>query len=177
MALDLNSIKALAILDQDGNRILAKYYDEETFPNLKTQRAFEKNLFKKTCKANGEIILLDGIICVYRCNVDLFFYVMGSSTENELILLATLNCLYDSVSLILRKNVEKKGLLDNMDIAMLIMDEICDKGVIMETEAQAVVSRCALRPDEIAFGDQSISQVGMSLIGSAKEQLKWSLLK
>lgn len=77
---------------------------------------------------SAEIILLDGLICVYRSNVDLFFYVMGSSDENELILVAALNCLYDSISLILRKNVEKKALVENMDLAMLIMDEICDNG-------------------------------------------------
>jgi len=27
--------------------------------------------------------MLDGLTCVYRSNVDLFFYVMGSSQENE----------------------------------------------------------------------------------------------
>lgn len=53
---------------------------------------------------------------------------MGSSDENELILVAALNCLYDSISLILRKNVEKKALVENMDLAMLIIDEICDNG-------------------------------------------------
>lgn len=31
----------------------------------------------------AEIIMLDGLTCVYRSNVDLFFYVMGSSNENE----------------------------------------------------------------------------------------------
>ncbi|CAG9533154.1 unnamed protein product [Cercopithifilaria johnstoni] len=173
----LYTIKGIAILDQDGNRILAKYYDDQVFPSTKEQKAFEKSLFQKTCKANAEIILLDGMICVYRSNVDLFFYVMGGADENELILVSALNCLYDSVSLVLRKNMEKKALVDDMDIAMLIIDEICDDGVLMETEPQAVVSRCALRTDELTFGDQSISQVGMSLIGSAKEQLKWSLLK
>ncbi|VDN01363.1 unnamed protein product [Thelazia callipaeda] len=159
----LYSIKGIAILDQDGNRILGKYYDENIFPGAKEQKAFEKSLFHKTNKANAEIILLDGLICVYRSNVDLFFYIMGGADENELILITALNCLYDSISLVLRKNVEKKALVDDMDIAMLIIDEICDNGVLMETEPQAVVSRCALRPDEITFGDQSISQVGMSV--------------
>uniref|UniRef100_A0A914CN26 Coatomer subunit zeta n=1 Tax=Acrobeloides nanus TaxID=290746 RepID=A0A914CN26_9BILA len=182
MALDLDmsslySIKGIAILDQDGHRILAKYYDSEVFPSQKEQAAFEKNLFQKTHKANSEIILLDGLICVYRSNVDLFFYVIGSAQENELILVSVLNCLYDSVSTVLRKNVEKKALLDSIDIAMLIMDEICDDGVIMETDPQAVVSRCALRPDEMNFGDQSVSQLGMSLLTSAKEQVKWSVFK
>ena len=31
----------------------------------------------------AEIIMLDGLTCVYRSNVDLFFYVVSSSQENE----------------------------------------------------------------------------------------------
>ncbi|EEC01119.1 zeta-coat protein, putative [Ixodes scapularis] len=59
-----------------------QYYDN-TFPSVKEQKAFEKNLFNKTHRANAEIIMLDGLTCVYRSNVDLFFYVMGSNHENE----------------------------------------------------------------------------------------------
>lgn len=73
----------MLILDNDGTRILAKYYDKNVLPTLKEQKAFEKNLFNKTHRANAEIIMLDGMICVYRSNVDLFFYVMGSCNENE----------------------------------------------------------------------------------------------
>lgn len=76
-------VKGIAILDNDGNRILAKYYDKNVFPTAKEQRTFEKNLFNKTHRANAEIIMLDGLTCVYKSNVDLFFYVMGSSHENE----------------------------------------------------------------------------------------------
>jgi len=72
--------------------------------------------------------MLDGLICVYRSNVDLFFYVVGGAEENELILSNVLNCLFDSISTVLRKNVEKKALLDNIDVAFLILDEICDNG-------------------------------------------------
>jgi hypothetical protein len=79
----LYTIKGLAILDNDGNRILAKYYDNNIFPTIKEQKVFEKNLFNRTHRANAEIIMLDGITCLYRSNVDLFFYVMGSSHENE----------------------------------------------------------------------------------------------
>nr|KAG5698154.1 hypothetical protein BaRGS_001749 [Batillaria attramentaria] len=123
----LYSIKALAILDNDGNRLLAKYYDE-TFPTAKEQKTFEKNLFNKTHRANAEIIMFEGLTCVYKSNVDLFFYVIGSSQENELILASVLNAFYDSVSQILRKNVEKRALLDNMDAIYLAADEICDGG-------------------------------------------------
>ena len=79
----LYTIKGLAILDNDGRRILANYYDKALFPTIKEEKAFEKSLYAKTHKANAEIIMLDGLTCLYKSNVDLFFYVMGSSHENE----------------------------------------------------------------------------------------------
>ncbi|KAJ8869594.1 hypothetical protein PR048_028586 [Dryococelus australis] len=159
----LYTVKGMAILDNDGNRILAKYYDRNVFPTAKEQKAFEKNLFSKTHRANAEIIMLDGLTCVYRSNVDLFFYVMGSSHENELILMSVLNCLYDSVSHILRKNVEKRVVLENLDIVMLAMDEICDGGIIMEADSSAVVQRVALRPDDLPLGEQTVAQGSLLL--------------
>ncbi|XP_066157778.1 coatomer subunit zeta-1 [Euwallacea fornicatus] len=169
----LYTVKGIAILDSDGNRILAKYYDKNIFPTSKEQKGFEKNLFNKTHRANAEIIMLDGLTCVYKSNVDLFFYVMGSSNENELILMSVLNCLYDSVSQILRKNVEKRAVLEALDIVMLAMDEICDGGIIIDADSSSVVSRVALRSDDIPIGEQTVAQV----FQTAKEQLKWSLLK
>ncbi|KAK7485069.1 hypothetical protein BaRGS_00023708 [Batillaria attramentaria] len=168
----LYSIKALAILDNDGNRLLAKYYDE-TFPTAKEQKTFEKNLFNKTHRANAEIIMFEGLTCVYKSNVDLFFYVIGSSQENELILASVLNAFYDSVSQILRKNVEKRALLDNMDAIYLAADEICDGGILLEADPNAVVQKVAIRNEDIPLGEQTVAQV----LQSAKEQIKWSLLK
>lgn len=39
------TVKGVVILDNDGRRILANYYDPENFPSIKEQKAFEKNLF------------------------------------------------------------------------------------------------------------------------------------
>ena len=81
---------------------LVQYFDD-TFPSLKEQHKFEEKLFSKTQKANGEIhtppalttlshtsiaeiVMLDGVTAVYRSNVDLFFYVIGAQTENEVTL-------------------------------------------------------------------------------------------
>ncbi|KAG8190564.1 hypothetical protein JTE90_014042 [Oedothorax gibbosus] len=168
----LYSIEAICILDLWGDRLIAKYYGK-TFPTAKEQKAFEKNLFKKTHKLSGEIIMLDGLTIVYRTDVDLFFYVMGSCHENELILASVLNCLYDSVNQILRKNVERKALLENLDVILLAVDEICDGGIVLESDATSVVQRVAVRSDDIPLGEQTVAQV----LQTAKEQLKWSLLK
>jgi len=168
----LYTVKAILILDNDGNRIISKYYDD-SFTTTKEQKAFEKNLFNKTHRANAEIIMFEGMTCVYRSNVDLFFYVVGSSQENELILVSVLNCLYDAISQMLKKNVEKRALLDNLDGAFLALDEICDNGIILESDPHTIASRVSIRGEDIPLGEQTVAQV----LQSAKEQIKWSLLK
>ncbi|XP_046380501.1 coatomer subunit zeta-1-like isoform X2 [Haliotis rufescens] len=168
----LYTVKAITILDNDGNRLVAKYFDD-TFPTAKEQKQFEKNLFNKTHRANAEIIMFEGLTCVYKSNVDLFFYVVGSTQENELILASVLNALYDAVSQILRKNVEKRALLENLDAVYLAVDEICDGGIVLEADSNAIVQKVAIRTDDIPLGEQTVAQV----LQSAKEQIKWSLLK
>ena len=59
-----------------------QYYNQ-AFPTVKEQKAFEKSLFNKTHKNAGDVILLDNWTIVYRNNVDLLLYVMGSTHENE----------------------------------------------------------------------------------------------
>ena len=155
----LNTVKGIVILDNDGRRVLANYYDKETFPTTKEQTAFEKSLFSKTSKSNAEVLLLDGMVILHRSNVDLFFYVLGGQHENELVLLSVLNCLYDSVSQILRKNVEKRALFEHFDVVLLALDEICDNGMILEADPNAVISRVAIRTDDIPIGEQTVAQV------------------
>ena len=168
----LYTVKAILILDNDGKRLLAKYYDD-TYPTSKEQKLFEKSLFDKTQKSDSEIALLEGLTVVYKSNVDLFFYVVGASNENELILMSVLTCLYDSINTLLRKNVEKRILLRNLDSIFLIVDEIIDGGVVMQIDGTSVIDQIATRGEEIPLTEQSISQV----FQSAKDQIKWSILK
>jgi hypothetical protein len=151
-------IKGIIILDNDGNRILAKYYNQSV-GTAKEQKEFEKSLFNKTHKGAGDVILLDNWTIVYRNNVDLLFYVMGSTNENELMLNAVLTCLFDSLSTMLRKNVEKRHLYDNLDLVMLTVDEICDEGIILESDPMFIAQRVQLRQDDIPLGEQTVSQI------------------
>lgn len=182
----LRSVKAIVILDHDGERVVAKYYDS-TFPTLRDQLNFEKKLHRRTLKEKSEVVLLDGITILYRANIDLVFYVMGSAEENELLLMAALNCLVQSVDTVLRRNLDKKSLLAGLDLVLLAVDEICDQGVLLELDSDTVVNRVGIRSDDFSLGDQAVSHVQAKIeakmaatsavIQSAKEQLMWSLLK
>uniref|UniRef100_A0A5S6QT70 Coatomer subunit zeta n=1 Tax=Trichuris muris TaxID=70415 RepID=A0A5S6QT70_TRIMR len=165
-------VKGIMLLDSDGNRLIAKYYGD-TFAGVQQEKEFERKVFNKTKKLNSDIILLDGLICLYKSNVDLYFCVIGSGQQDELILYSVLNCFYESVVHILKKSIEKKTLYECIDMVMLAVDEICDSGVILETDYNSVLSRLAFRGEDLSFGEQSVAQV----LQSAREQLKWSLLK
>ena len=44
---------------------------------------------------------------------------------------------------------------------MLALDEICDGGVFLEADPTAVVSRVAIRTDDIPIGEQTVAQVSV----------------
>ncbi|XP_067168129.1 coatomer subunit zeta-2 [Apteryx mantelli] len=149
----LYTVKALFILDSDGQRLLAKYYDG-TFPSPREQAAFERKVFSKTRGVGGDVACLQGLTVVRASSADLLFYVVGSCQENELLLAAVLGCLVEALGRVLRKEVEKRWLLENMDGAFLVVDEIVDRGVILESDPQQVVQRLSLRaaPEPAAYG-------------------------
>ena len=180
----LYTIKAMLILDNDGLRLVSKYFDT-LFETIKEEKEFEKNLFAKTHKAaDGEIIMIDNLTIVYRSSIDLHFYVVGSTTENEIMLVSVLSCLYDSIGQILKKNmIEKKYLLDYLDAAFLIVNEICDNGVLLETDPTQIVQRIGFKENASGSVDaNSLSsllseQSVMDVVKSARDQLKWSILR
>jgi len=46
--------------------------------------------------------MFDGLVTVYKNNIDVFIYVIGAASENELILAGVLNTLVDTLNIVLR---------------------------------------------------------------------------
>nr|CDS33736.1 coatomer protein complex subunit zeta 1 [Hymenolepis microstoma] len=170
---DLYAIKAILLLDNEGKRIVAKYYDN-SFPTTKAQLDFEKKLFAKTNKSPyAEITLFEGTTCVHRTTSDIYFYVIGDVNENELMLMNALSCLHDAITQILRNNLEKRTLLDNLELIYLSIDEICDGGIIMECDSSALASRVGIKPDENTLTEKTVQEA----MQAAREQIKMALLR
>ncbi|TFY73726.1 hypothetical protein EWM64_g10284 [Hericium alpestre] len=152
MNLSLYSVNAFVILDNDGHRVLAKYYRPkgqtylggQEFNNglhtLKEQRTFEKGLFQKTKKPGGESLphIRRGETDDVH-SLDLIFYLIGGPTENELMLHAALAAFSDAVHVLLRNQVEKRGVLENLDLVVLCLDETVDDGCAVSTACCAVL--------------------------------------
>ena len=79
----------------------------------------------------GDIILYDGHLGVYKHSLDLIFYMLGGPQENELMLYSALTAFMDAVHLLLRNQVEKRAVLENLDCVILCLDETIDDGCVL----------------------------------------------
>ncbi|KAJ3270344.1 hypothetical protein HDV01_007923 [Terramyces sp. JEL0728] len=166
MLMEFN-LEFVFIFDSEGKKLLSKYY----YPiEKKDSQKLEKTLFEKTRKTNSDIILFDNLVVVYKPVVDLFIYVVGGLDENEIMLVGVLNCFIDACSNLLKNQMEKRSLMDNLDTVLLVLDETIDDGVILETDSSVVCSRVAKLQESIPIADQTLSSVWKS----AQDQLKRS---
>ena len=94
----IRCIKAVSIMDLDGRRVCAKYFDPKLAKD-EQQRQFEAKIFAKTknmvADLYAEVIMLDKNIVVFRSCADVLFYVIGVEEGNELIYNAVLDGLYE----------------------------------------------------------------------------------
>ena len=89
-----------------------------------------------------------------------------------------LNTLYDAVSILLRHEVEYRSLIDQIGSVYLIVDDLVDNGIIMECDANALVSSCAVGGASNASEDLSIAEQSLQqAFQSARNQLITSFLK
>ncbi|EFA75863.1 longin domain-containing protein [Heterostelium album PN500] len=149
----LYSVKYFFILDNKGNRIIAKYYSND-FENVNKQKAFEKRIFEKTAKAYSNVII----------------YVVGDRDQNELALLHVINSFTETLHSLSENGINKKTILDNINLTLLTLDEIIDEGIVLESDPTVIADRVGIRVEgEQDDLDQSISQV----ITSANNFLKY----
>ncbi|KAM0424680.1 hypothetical protein ACHAPT_009988 [Fusarium lateritium] len=173
----LFSVQAILILGtEDGSRIFAKYFQpphsaphgpssasSNPYPDVKSQKAFEKGLIEKTAKQTGDIILYDNRIVLYKMESDVMMYVVGSVNENEILLYNTVLALRDSLHLLFKQSVDKRTIVENYDLVSLAIDEIVDDGIILETDPTIIVQRVSRAPtQDLPVGRIDLSEQGVN---------------
>jgi len=139
------SIKGLFILDEDGKRIFAKYWtgDCKATGTTKLQKEFELRVSKKTMgmanMADTDAINFEKYVLVFkRLGDNTVLYVLGDPDENELMLATVLNSYEESVSQLLRGQLDANSMLQGLAEVCLCADEIVMDGLVMETDSLLV---------------------------------------
>ena len=149
----VGNVKGVIVLDNEGRRIIAKYYNQDKNKGLENnslQKHFEKTLFQKSNKVEGaasklnmyenDIMNVEDYVAVFRCYTDMTIYVLGDGKQdNELILASVLDCIHDCFDTVFKHNIERKSLINNMTGVILVIDELIDQGIIMNLDQKTIL--------------------------------------
>ena len=111
------------------------------FSTLKDQRSFEKTVLEKVSKRGTasaspssisgatEVQLLDSNLLLSKSSVDVHLVVVAPAEENELLVSSVLSNLWEAMGMLLAgQGIEKRSLLENLDLITLAVDEAIDDG-------------------------------------------------
>ena len=99
----VGDIKGVVVLDNEGRRVISKYYNSfgTTLEANSAQKSFERQLFYKSNKQisgkssatstatntyENDIMIVENYTAVFRCYSDMSIYILGLADDNELIL-------------------------------------------------------------------------------------------
>lgn len=113
------------------------------FSTLKEQRSFEKSVLEKVAKRGHagaallsgsgatEIQLLDSHLLLSKSSVDVHLVLVAPAEENELMVSSVLSNLWEAIGMLLAgQGIEKRTLLENLDLVNLAVDEAIDDGSV-----------------------------------------------
>lgn len=112
---------------------------QNPFSSLKDQRAFEKTVLEKVSKRSSassssssgsiEIQLLDSNLLLSKSVYDVHLVIVSPAEENELLVSSALSNLWEAIGMLLAGvGIEKRSLLENLDLVTLAVDEAIDDG-------------------------------------------------
>ena len=108
--------------------------------------------------SSGDIILYSSHLVLFKTGIDLTFYVVAPEYENELMLQNVLLAFHDAVSMLLRHQVEKRSVLENLDLVVLALDETVDDGYV-----SICLSTLVKRTNGIVHWSESFSKQTLQL--------------
>ena len=83
------------------------------------------------------------ILFVSMNNVKIF--LITNSSANELLMDSVIQGFLSGLQVLLKNNIDTRGIIDNMDYVLLAMDELCDNGIIFETDGDTIASRVLMK--------------------------------
>lgn len=160
--------KAPAVAQQISNLVAGPW------PTLAAQQELERTLFEKTCKVHagkvhdGDILLFDGHTFLFRVDPEVTYIIAGGPDENEIMLYSALLGLCESIQQVVKTNnaVDKRTFLEHYDAVILIVDELVDDSVVLETSSGLIFAEVQ------SFTEQDASDGAKKALSTLNKYLK-----
>jgi len=79
---------------------------------------------------------------------DVRVIMVGPSGESELVLAHFCEGMFEALSSLMGGTTDRTMILDNLELVMLLIDELCDGGIVLEIDPNKLVSSVVLRDDD-----------------------------
>jgi Clathrin adaptor complex small chain len=148
----VRQISGVAVTDADGGNLATKYFH----PKLeKGKRAkFDSELKQKLAKIREgdgsssrdvSIVVVDDFIIQVKQSSDVLLCVIFESSENDLLILGYTESLWRCMSLITSNSITKRKVLDKLDNVFLMIDESCERGIILDDDSDSIMSKIEMK--------------------------------
>merc|ERR1719461_2816793 len=95
----------------------------------------------------NQVLLYQNHVILYKTRNNTNIFVVANKDENELIVDQVLSAVDNSICHLVRNEVNKQTIIDNLDLVLLTFDEVVDMGIIFETDPDKIVNRVVMRDD------------------------------
>jgi len=136
-------VQGLAILGESGNRLMGSPL---SVPD--EIKALEASMFKKTKEAEGNIVLFDEHLVIFKIVEDLCILLYAPISENEIALSEALDAFYSAVVKTIKGPLSQKSLSKHYDEVFLHLDAFIYKTVILSDSSSEMCEKVPKRTFE-----------------------------
>ena len=134
-------IKFIIILDNSGKIIYSRYYTDKNTPEK--QREFEKQLCFQVKNLNilpGEldIFSIEDFNVFVKLLGEIVYFIGINENDNECLGNNFCKIFENCLSSILNDNFERTKIFNNLEKIMLLIDEMIDNGIIVNTDQESI---------------------------------------
>merc|ERR1712113_870776 len=115
-------------------------------------------------RSDVDVAIIDEYTVLFQACNDVFVCAVAGSAENELVVLQLVEGIFSSISAnaqssFLSTGVTKQLVLDNLSDVLFILDEVCDDGIIMETDEEKIGARIKMIDETEATNSAQADQL------------------
>ena len=166
-------IKFIIILDNNGKIIYSKYYTDKN--TAEKQREFEKQLCFQVKNLNilpGEldIFSIDDYNVFVKLIGEVAYFIGLNEDDNECLGYNFCRIFENCLGTLLHENFERTKIFNNVEKIMLIIDELVDNGIVVNTD-QDSIEKLIMQQEEggskfISFNTSDSGSSGGGLLSS-----------
>merc|ERR1719159_2005532 len=131
-------------------------------------------------RSEVDVAMIEDYTVLFQACNDVIVCAICGPAENELAVLQLVEGVFSAISAcaatsFLSSGVSKQLVLDNLSDVLFILDEVCDDGIIMETDEEKISARIKMIDETEATNSAQAEQMFQKATQSAKSKLISSL--